>query len=198
LPPHIDTLSASSKAPKSPLNEPSIIESYCDEGRETAVHSHFQGRKRVPDEKRGDGSTTVQFRLTDRAARLSECDVLHRGAVEAPGGRRGAVGGVGCSLMPSSGRVALAGLLGSCGRVARRGRGACGRRRRAAPAVRGPGGRARPRRRGACRGVKYGEALSGGVSTLCHTGARAGVVGGCLLAAVCWMRGHAMPTGGGT
>jgi hypothetical protein len=42
-------------------------------------------------------------------------------------------------------------------------------------------------------GGAHGEAVSGRVSTLCHTG----VVGGCLLAAVCWMRGHAMPTGGG-
>jgi len=43
-------------------------------------------------------------------------------------------------------------------------------------------------------GGAHGEAVSGRVSTLCHTG----VVGGCLLAAVCGMRGHAMPTGGGT
>jgi hypothetical protein len=58
------------------------------------------------------------------------------------------------------------------------------------------GGQAGERARdggGACRRVERGEALSGGVSTRCHTGARAGAAG----AAVCCMRGHAMPTGGG-
>ncbi len=66
-----------------------------------------------------------------------------------------------------------------------------------ARATRAAGGGACPRRRRACRGGEHGEALSGGISTLCHTGARAGVVGGCLLAAVCGMRGQLMPTGEG-
>jgi hypothetical protein len=57
---------------------------------------------------------------------------------------------------------------------------------------------------GVCRRIEHGRALSGESalsggssqgSTLCHTGARAGVVGGCLLAAVCWMRGQPVPTG---
>ncbi len=66
----------------------------------------------------------------------------------------------------------------------------------------GQAGERAQRCRGACRRGAHGRALSGGSSqgsTLCHTGARAGAGGGgCLLAAVCWMRGHAMPTGGGT
>ena len=46
-----------------------------------------------------------------------------------------------------------------------------GRRRRAAPAVRGPGGRAHPRHGGACRRVERGEALSGGsLHAISHRG----------------------------
>jgi len=53
----------------------------------------------------------------------------------------------------------------------------------------GAGGRARPRRRGACRRVKHREALSGGsLHALSHRRP-------CRRAAVCWMKGHLMPTG---
>ncbi len=43
----------------------------------------FRYEKGRPKEKRGDGSTTVQFRLNDRVVRLSECDVLQLGWVDA-------------------------------------------------------------------------------------------------------------------
>ncbi len=64
--------------------------------------------------------------------------------------------------MPSDAPVALAGLLGAVG--------ASGR-----TAGQGDAG-GTPATSCACRRGEHGRALSGGGSTLCHTGARAGVL----------------------